>query len=204
MSRGEPTERSAGSFADPAGPFNSDAEHPPLVILHSLMTDLETPRLLLRPMDASDALRVVAGTPGDDSYWAPGYPSPGEMTAAERFLDTCARTGDPSPFGSYEIRRREDGQVIGGMGFHGAPDENGHVTIGYGLVPSAQGMGYASEALRALLRFARDQGVNCVHGDTDLDNVASQRVMEAAGMRLVKEDEKLKHYRIDWDPQAEE
>lgn len=94
--------------------------------------------------------------------------------------------------------------MIGGLGFHGAPDENGHVTIGYGLVPSAQGMGYASEALRALLRFARDQGVSCVHGDTDLDNLASQRVMEAVGMRLVKEDEQLKHYRIDWGPQAGE
>ncbi|MEE1772262.1 GNAT family N-acetyltransferase [Streptomyces sp. JV185] len=168
------------------------------------MTDLTTPRLLLRLMNATDALRVMAGTPEDGARWAPGYPSPGERAAAERFLDTCARSGDPSPFGSYEIRRREDGQVIGGMGFHGAPDENGHVTIGYGLAPSAQGLGYASEALRALLRFARGQGVSCVHGDTDLDNIASQRVMEAVGMRPVGEDEKLKYYRIDWGPQAEE
>ncbi|MGW1405539.1 GNAT family N-acetyltransferase [Streptomyces sp. NPDC002403] len=168
------------------------------------MTDLGTPRLLLHLMNATDALRVMTGTPGDGAHWAPGYPSPGERAAAERFLDTCARNGDPSPFGSYEIRRREDGQVIGGMGFHGAPDENGHVTIGYGLVPSAQGLGYASEALRALLRFARDQGVGCVHGDTDLDNIASQRVMEAVGMHLVGEDEKLKYYRIDWGRQAEE
>ncbi|WP_406012213.1 GNAT family N-acetyltransferase [Streptomyces sp. NBC_00984] len=168
------------------------------------MTDLETPRLLLHPMNASDALHVRAGTPGDGAHWAPGYPSPGEKAAAERFLDTCARTGDPSPFGSYEIRRREDGRVIGGMGFHGAPDENGNVTIGYGLVPSARGMGYASEALRALLRFAREQGVSRVHGDADLDNIASQRVMEAVGMRLVKEDGTLKYYRIDWGPRTEE
>ncbi|MFF3957814.1 GNAT family N-acetyltransferase [Streptomyces sp. NPDC001890] len=164
------------------------------------MTDIETPRLLLRPMNGSDALRVISGTPGEGECWAPGYPSPGEMAAAERFLDTCATTGDPSPFGSYEIRRRTDGLVIGGLGFHGAPDENGEVTIGYGLVPSARGMGYASEALRALLLFAREQGVSRVHGDSDLDNTASQRVMEAAGMRLVRQDERLKYYRIDWSP----
>ncbi|MEV6164834.1 GNAT family N-acetyltransferase [Streptomyces sp. NPDC052052] len=163
------------------------------------MTDLETPRLLLHLMNASDALRVRAGKPPEGARWAPGYPSPGEMAAAERFLDTCATTGDPSPFGSYEIRRREDGFVIGGLGFHGAPDNHGQVTIGYGLVPSAQGLGYASEALRALLLFARAQGVSCVHGDTDLDNLASQRVMTAVGMRLVEEDARLKHYRIDWD-----
>ncbi|WP_413752090.1 GNAT family N-acetyltransferase [Streptomyces sp. R-74717] len=168
------------------------------------MTDLETPRLFLRLMSASDALQVMAGKPGNGARWALGYPSPGEMAAAERFLDTCATTGDPSPFGSYEIRRRDNGEVIGGLGFHGAPDENRHVTIGYGLVPSAQGMGYASEALRALLLFARDQGVSSVHGDTDLDNLASQHVMTAVGMHLVKEDALLKYYRIDWEQQAEE
>ncbi|MER8090781.1 GNAT family protein [Streptomyces sp. NPDC094048] len=168
------------------------------------MTDLETPRLLLRLMSASDALQVMAGTPGEGARWAPGYPPAGEMAAAERFLDACATTGDPSPFGSYEISRRGDSLVIGGMGFHGAPDENGHVTIGYGLVPSAQGKGYASEALRALLLFAREQGVICVHGDTDLDNLASQHVMTAVGMRLEKEDAQLKYYRIDWCRQSEE
>ncbi|MFJ1639185.1 GNAT family N-acetyltransferase [Streptomyces sp. NPDC088256] len=168
------------------------------------MTDLDTPRLLLHPMNASDALRVAAGTPEEGAHWAPGYPSPGERAAAERFLDTCARSGDPAPFGSYEIRRREDGEVIGGLGFHGPPDATGTVTIGYGLVPSVRGTGYASEALRALLRLARDQGVRRVHGDADLDNIASRRVMEAVGMRLAEEDEKLAYYRIDLDPEAEE
>ncbi|MFE6666437.1 GNAT family N-acetyltransferase [Streptomyces sp. NPDC057697] len=168
------------------------------------MTDLETPRLLLHPTNASDALRVVAGAPEEGARWAPGYPSASERAAAERFLDTCARSGDPSPFGSYEIRRREDGLVIGGMGFHGPPDATGAVTIGCGLVPSVRGAGYASEALRALLRFARDQGVRRVHGDADLDNIASRRVMEAVGMRLVREDEKLAYYRIDLDPRTEE
>ncbi|MEW1693586.1 GNAT family N-acetyltransferase [Streptomyces sp. NPDC091265] len=167
------------------------------------MTDLTTPRLLLRPMTVLDAEQLVSGTPADGVRWAAGYPSPGERAAATRFLNTCADTGDPSPFGSYEIRLREDGTVIGGLGFHSVPDTDGNVTIGYGLVPSAQGMGYASEALRALLRFARDRGVVCVLGDTDLDNVASQRVMTAAGMRLVREDALLKHYRIDWEAATE-
>lgn len=166
------------------------------------MTDLVTPRLFLSPMTVAEAGQVTAGRPADGARWAPGYPSPGEMRAAQRFLETCAGTGDPSPYGPYVIRRREDGLLIGGAGFHGAPDENGHVTIGYGLVESARGQGYASETLRALLRFTRDRGIACVHGDTDLDNIASQHVMTAVGMRLVKEDALLKHYRIDWDGSA--
>ncbi|MEU9093363.1 GNAT family N-acetyltransferase [Streptomyces sp. NPDC048428] len=166
------------------------------------MTDLVTPRLRLHPMTVADAEQVAAGRPADGARWAPGYPWPGEMAAATRFLETCAATGDPSPFANYGIQRCEDGLVIGGVGFHGAPDEKRHVTIGYGLVESARGLGYASEALRALLRFTRDRGVACVHGDTDLDNIASQRVMTAVGMRLVKEDASLKHYLIDWDEPA--
>lgn len=61
-----------------------------------------------------------------------------------------------------------------------------------------QGEGYASEALRALLLFARARGVTCVEGDTTNDNVASQHVMTAVGMRLVAEDGRLKYYKIAW------
>ncbi|WP_405940054.1 GNAT family N-acetyltransferase [Streptomyces sp. NBC_00726] len=162
------------------------------------MTDLETPRLVLRPMTPAYAEFVATASPPAGTRWAPGYPSPGERGAAARFLVTCLRSGDPTPFGSYEIRLREDGVVIGGIGFHAAPDERRSVTIGYGLVESARGRGYASEALRALLRFAREQGVVRVRGDADTGNIASQRVMTAAGMRLVDEDESLKYYLAEW------
>ncbi|MGC4950230.1 GNAT family N-acetyltransferase [Streptomyces sp. DT224] len=162
------------------------------------MNDLETPRLFLHPMSPADAEHVAAGSPPAGARWAPGYPSPGERGAASRFLTTCADTGDPTPFCSYEIRLRADGVVIGGIGFHGAPDERGGVTIGYGLVESARGRGYASEALRALLRFARGQGVARVRGDADTGNIPSQRVMAAAGMRLVGEDASLTYYLVEW------
>lgn len=149
-------------------------------------------------MSAAEAGRVLAGERGD-ALWAPGYPDTGDVAGARRFLNTCAESGDPQPFGAYELRRRADGYAIGGLGFHGVPDRTGTVTIGYGLVRSARGQGYAAEALRALLAFARQQGVTAAIGDTDQDNVASQRVMAAVGMRLVTEDEQLKYYRISWD-----
>jgi RimJ/RimL family protein N-acetyltransferase len=162
------------------------------------MGDLVTARLVLHPMTASEAEHVLVGGPGSGARWAPGYPTDGDVLAARRFLGTCANSGDPQPFGNYEIRRREDGQAIGGVGFHGAPDENGSVTIGYGLVPSARGKGYASEALRGLLLFARARGVTCVKGDTDHDNIASQHVMMAVGMRPAGEDERLRYFEIAW------
>jgi RimJ/RimL family protein N-acetyltransferase len=167
------------------------------------MDNLVTARLVLHPMSPGEAERVVTGEPNDVARWAPGYPTEGDMAVARHFLHVCASTGDPQPFGAYQIRRRDDNRAIGGLGFHGPADHNGSTTIGYGLIPSAQGKGYASEALRALLAFARARGIISVTGATDHDNVASQRVMTAVGMRLVEQDERLKYYKITWaDPAA--
>ncbi|MFJ4840419.1 GNAT family N-acetyltransferase [Streptomyces sp. NPDC088746] len=162
---------------------------------------LMTARLTLHPLTAAQAAVVKTGdtrTPPDGARWAPGYPDEGDRAGARRFLAACASTGNPQPFGPYEIRRRTDGMAIGGVAFHGRPDAAGQVTIGYGLIGSERGRGYASEALRALLAFARSQGVRSVKGDADLDNVGSHRVMTSAGMRLVAVDDRLKHYRADW------
>ncbi|WP_255954645.1 GNAT family N-acetyltransferase [Streptomyces odontomachi] len=162
------------------------------------MGDLVTERLVLHPLTVDESERVAAGDSGGGSGWARGYPTPGDVSAARRFLMVCASTDDPQPFGNYEIRRREDGQAIGGIGFHGPADENGSVTIGYGLVWSAQGRGYASEALRGLLSFARASGVTSVKGDADHGNLASHHVMLAAGMQPVGEDERVRYFEIAW------
>lgn len=179
------------------------------------MEDLLTTRLALHPMSPAEASALLAGEPPPGVFWAPGYPTDGDRFVAGRFLTACAgigtaeiggpgagsaEAGSTQPFGFYEIRRREDAHAIGGLGFHGVPDGDGQVTIGYGLIGSVRGNGYASEALRALLAFARTQSVTSVKGDADLDNIGSHRVMEAAGMRLVAVDDRLKHYRVDFTP----
>jgi RimJ/RimL family protein N-acetyltransferase len=158
------------------------------------MEDLVTERLVLHPFTVAEAERLVAAGPAP----AGGYPTGMDVAGARRYLEVCASDGDPRPFGAYEIRVRADGRAIGGAGFHAAPDGGGAVTIGYGLVEAARGHGYAAEALRELLRFARAGGAARVRGDTDRGNVASQRVMAAAGMRLVAEDDALKYYELAW------
>ncbi|MET9529462.1 GNAT family N-acetyltransferase [Streptomyces sp. NPDC006649] len=70
--------------------------------------------------------------------------------------------------------------------------------MGYGLVAAAQGKGYASEAVRAVLASARERGFARVKGDADHDNAASHRVMISAGMALTGQDERVKYYEIAW------
>ncbi|MFF0478665.1 GNAT family N-acetyltransferase [Streptomyces sp. NPDC004284] len=151
-----------------------------------------TARLVLHPLSVEEAERIVARQSGPGDLWGEDYPSDGDVRANTGFLRGVAERGDPGVFRTYEIRL--DGVTVGGIGFHGTPDEIGVATIGYGLVPGVRGKGYASEALRALIELARTAGVAGVKGDADLDNRASHRVMEAAGMRCVAEDDKLRHF----------
>jgi RimJ/RimL family protein N-acetyltransferase len=160
------------------------------------MTDLWTERLVLHPMTPGEAERVVAKEAAEADLWGPDYPDAMDVEGAKDLLKACATTGDPRPLGNYEIRRREDGRAIGGIGFNGTPREDRSVTVGYSLNFSARGRGYASEALRGLLAFAWSQGITLVRADADLDNFASQRVMLAAGLHRIGEDHRVVYFEL--------
>ena len=104
-----------------------------------------------------------------------------------------AAHGEQRPFGYYRITRLADGRAVGGIGFKGQPDR-GSVEIGYGLVPSARGDGYAAEAVAALLAIAADHGLSRVTADTTPDNIASQRTLIRAGFHLAGTDGGLHRY----------
>jgi RimJ/RimL family protein N-acetyltransferase len=55
-------------------------------------------------------------------------------------------------------------------------------TVGYWLAPEARGRGVMTEALRAVVSWAREEhGIRRLVLTTHPDNVASQRVAERAG-----------------------
>jgi RimJ/RimL family protein N-acetyltransferase len=162
------------------------------------MDDLLTDRLILHPLTIEEAERIAAGEAGPDDNWAADYPAEGERVGARMFAKRQrADENDLRPWGGYEIRRRSDGAAIGGIGFHGTPDEGGTAEVGYGLAESVRGQGYASEALRGILAGVRAWGGKRLIADTDLGNIPSQRVMEAVGMVLTREDDELKYYAIE-------
>ena len=157
------------------------------------MTDARTSRLLLHPIDVLEGERIVARNPEPSDAWADDFPFDGDVVAVEVFLRATAEAGEQQPFGYYRITCLADGLAIGGIGFKGQPSD-GCVEIGYGLVPSARGHGYAAEALVALVAIAARQGVFKVIADTALDNVPSQRTLNRVGFRLVGTDGELHHY----------
>ncbi|MDN5768833.1 MAG: GNAT family N-acetyltransferase, partial [Humibacillus sp.] len=84
---------------------------------------------------------------------------------------------------------------LGGIGFKGQPNR-GTGEIGFGLVPSGRGHGFAAEAVRALVDLARDHGLSRIVADTDQGNTASQRTLEHAGFSMTGTDEDLVLYEL--------
>jgi len=68
------------------------------------------------------------------------------------------------------------------------PPQGGVVEIGYGVAPSRQGRGYASDAVMAIVRWARrDPKVAALVAETSVLNPASQQVLLHAGFDRVGE-----------------
>jgi [ribosomal protein S5]-alanine N-acetyltransferase len=85
----------------------------------------------------------------------------------------------------YVTLPERDGQratAIGAAGFKGPPDARGEVELGYGVLPSYQRQGYATEAVRGMMSFAfGDPRVKTVIGQTIPSLVASIGVLQKAG-----------------------
>jgi RimJ/RimL family protein N-acetyltransferase len=74
------------------------------------------------------------------------------------------------------------------VGFHGPPDDQGRVEIGYGIVPAQRRQGYAREAIAGLTdwAFATGEARVCVASVSPL-NTASLALVRSLGFRQVGE-----------------
>lgn len=158
---------------------------------------LTTARLRLRPLGPAEMQALLEGVPVPGLRWAEGYPLDGTLVAVAMQEDLAKRGVDRGGFCHYQVVLKDEDVVIGDVGFHAPPDELGEVSVGFGIVPAARRRGYAVEALQAVLEWAlRQPEVRCVHADTDLVNLASQRVLAAAGMRLAADEGDRKLFEI--------
>jgi RimJ/RimL family protein N-acetyltransferase len=159
--------------------------------------ELTTSRLRIVPLSPCGMRDLLDGRPADGQQWAEGYPLDGTLVVVAMQEGLADRDVDRGAFGLYQVLLRDDGLVIGDIGFHAPPDDLGEVSIGFGIVPVARQRGYAREALTAVLQWALQQPeVRTIHADTDLVNLASQRVLLGAGMRLAADEGDRKVYEI--------
>jgi RimJ/RimL family protein N-acetyltransferase len=137
-------------------------------------------RLTLREQLPEDAALLADGKPAA-LVWIDGVPGEGTVGAASMTVAAAAAGAYRPGWGVFVIQRTEDLVAVGGAGFHGPP-HGGTVEIGYDLSESARGGGWATDAARALCRWALGQPeVRVVLATTEPGNRASQAVLERVG-----------------------
>ena len=140
---------------------------------------LGTERLVLRAPVRGDA-REIAELAGDFNVAAmtTRMPHPYGLADAEAFLARC-EAADPRREPTFAIQHRQFG-VIGMLGFHPRPD--GKAEVGYWLGRPFWGRGYATEALKAALGWAKgDWGKSALWAGHFVGNAASAGVLIKAG-----------------------
>ncbi|MGO4616207.1 GNAT family N-acetyltransferase [Nocardia sp. 2YAB30] len=150
----------------------------------SLSPDLTTERLVLRSWTADEAAAVLGDRRG--AVWAADFPAEGDRVIAGLLTEHPHWLG---PFGHRLVVERASGLVVGSAGSFW-PAVDGELEIGYGVVASRRGRGYATEATRALAAHALTAPeVHTVYAEVELSNPPSVRVLEKAGfVRLQAQD----------------
>jgi ribosomal-protein-alanine N-acetyltransferase len=79
-------------------------------------------------------------------------------------------------------------EIVGHAGFHGPPDENGMVEVGYTIHPTFRRRGYANAALEALISYAAsDKDAQTVRASVSPENAASLATIAPFGFVQVGE-----------------
>ena len=94
---------------------------------------------------------------------------------------------------NFAVRLSEGGKMIGeGILWHFTPD--GKAELGCRISPEYHGRGYGSSVIRMLAEFAQETlGLRC-WAKFYLENSASYRICEKAGMRFMKQDEEFFYF----------
>ena len=88
----------------------------------------------------------------------------------------------------WQVISKKENTIVCGITFKDIPNKNGEVEIGYGTREEHRNKGYMSETVKEIVSWAlKQEEVKSVLAETNKDNIASQRVLEKAGLKKFKE-----------------
>ena len=141
-------------------------------------TEIQTERLKLVPMTLEETRAMVERMePSVRAQLSPDW------------LARLERATEPDVWWhGFSVVERGENLRVGSCGFKGPADSNGMVEIAYGVDPEHRGRGYATEAARALVKFALGfNEVRLVRAHTLPEANASTQVLTKCGFRNVGE-----------------
>jgi RimJ/RimL family protein N-acetyltransferase len=152
----------------------------PTLLLSMPAEGLDDGRVLLRVPTLEDVDGMLPAFTDPKTREAGNLPAFGreELVASLPYIPDLAASGRLLPLAAvYEAT----GEVIGGGTLHHLDAERAVVEIGYWVLPHARGRGLGTRIARLLAEHAFSLGVMRVAAYVNLDNPASERVLEKAG-----------------------
>ena len=150
--------------------------------------ELTTNSLTLRPLSTSDlATTHKYATDLDVTKYMIYLPNH-SIEETLGFLQWCEAEWNKEQPNDYEFAICLNGKHIGAISL--SQVEGTCYELGWVLDQEYHGNGYATEAARELVRFAKSLGAQKLIAHCDTRNVASRRVMEKIGMKLVREQDR--------------
>jgi RimJ/RimL family protein N-acetyltransferase len=148
-------------------------------------TSLVTERLTLRRFSAADVPAFAAYRSVPEVARYQSWETPFREVQARRFVADLAgcHPDTPGEWFQFAVTETASGRLLGDVAAGPEPDDR-LVRIGFTLAPAAQGHGFATEAVTALLDYLfHVRGKHRVAADCDARNLASVAVLERVGMR---------------------
>ncbi len=149
------------------------------------MTDLETPRLILRKIRMTDLHNYHTHLTSDPAVarfmlWQ-AQDSPEHTQATIARIQAGYAAGTRYHWG---IALKETDTLIGTIALLGFEEATDSCSFAYMLGKNFWGRGYGTEALHSVFQFAfREMGISRIQADHFAENSASGAVMEKVGMR---------------------
>jgi [ribosomal protein S5]-alanine N-acetyltransferase len=140
-----------------------------------------TPRLILRPIGLGDAAAIFTGYAQDPEVVRfLGFRPHREYADTEAYVARCLAT-PPGSARTYVLIGRLDGKLLGAFDLR-RPEAH-RLDCGYVLARPYWGRGLMTETLAAVADWAmRQSTIWRIGAVCDVENVASARVMEKAGL----------------------
>ena len=151
-------------------------------------TPIETERLRLRRSVPADAETISAYRSDPEVHRQQGWERTDPDGVRADIEEMAARAaGEPGGWVQFSVEERESGRLVGDVGLSPADGEPGVIKVGYTIDPAFQRRGYATEAVAALIDLAFERlDADVVRAYADADNIASIRVAERVGLRLIE------------------
>lgn len=165
------------------------------------LKNLHTDRLILIPLTFEITQALLNGSSKEienlgmisDDKW----PTEDMKDILPIIKASLEKSKKPTGFEAWMIVEKNDKRVIGDIGFHGKPDEEGEVEIGFGLVEHERGKGFGFEALKAILGWVNIQeSVKVIKAECLITNKPSARILEKAGLNEVNRDDQFIYWKL--------